>query len=64
MVRFDWWVAILNWRGELRSVSMECGEQCADASGILVLPLWSVDSLDSPLKVELILYDLFGTLCR
>lgn len=55
MVRFDWWVVRLNWREELRSVLMECGGQCVDASGTLVLPLSSVDSLDSPLKVELML---------
>ena len=39
--------AKLEWRGGWRSVLIESGGQCVTASGIVVMPLWSVDSLDS-----------------
>ena len=37
----------MKWRGGWRSVLIECGGQCVTDSGIAVMPLWFVDSLDS-----------------
>ena len=46
MVTFDWWEVRLSWRGEWRSVLVRYGGQCVMASGTVLMPLWSVDSLD------------------
>jgi len=46
MVTFDWWEVKLSWRGEWRSVLVRYGGQCVMTSGKVLMPLWSVDSLD------------------
>ena len=70
MEMFVWWEALISMRVEWRCASMTSGGQCVMMAGTMSMPLWSVNNLDTPLKVRhcfrfcnFLVHDITQTLC-